>query len=101
MANQFQGLIRFFLIGSPVTVFLLTRINTFTLCFKVRSSAGPWPVPLDLVPRPERSCPSPVGPHPQAHTSELLHCCQSWETRKATQPRRTKPLDHSPFSSSL
>lgn len=45
MANQFQGLIRFFLIGSLVTVFLLTKINTFTLCFKVRSSTGPWPVP--------------------------------------------------------
>ena len=72
MANQFQGLIRFFLIGSLVTVFLLTKINTFTLYFKVRSSAGPWPVPPDLVPQPECSCPSPVSPYPQAPRGRLL-----------------------------
>lgn len=116
-ANQFQSLIWFFLIGSLVTIFLLTKINTLTLYFKVRLSAGPWPIPHGpsaaarrqpaLLQRPWATLPR-VGlpPHePEAAespdppslglaagcTSELLHHCQSQETRKGDTVLESNP----------
>lgn len=115
MANQFQGIIRFFLIGSLVTVFLLTKIDTFTLCFKVRPSAEPRPVPpgpsatatmqLPFPCQPSLTPPDQKQQGPLTYPAwgrllaaphiELLHHCQSWETRKASWHWSTAHLDQS------